>query len=102
MSFEQGPENKESRDKTVIRFDSRDEAVEIVKAFWRAMPHAVDLTLPSEDDREGWASELTAGDRTRVSQGFMPRDKDKWILSISGNHQPLTPEAEAWLKERGY
>jgi hypothetical protein len=66
-----------------------------------SMPHRDGLTMPDEDDADGWMSELTAGDRTRISKGVLPADKEKWIVSISGNHQPLTREADSWLRSRG-
>lgn len=98
MPSERGPRNPEhASGQTRIFCDSREEAVEIVKAFWRAMPHAE--TLPEENDVDGWCSDLTAGDRTRVvSAGF--HHPGKWIASFQGNHMALTREAETWLKEK--
>ncbi len=96
MTFERGPQSPEnSSDHVRIFCDSREEAVRMVQEFWRAMPHAE--TLPEENDIDGWCSELTAGDRTRVvSAGF--HHPGKWIASFQGNHRLLTREAEGWLK----
>ena len=101
MNGERKPEQRDfSREKVVIECNSQAEAVKIVQNFWHSMPHAVDLTLPPDDDIDGWCEELTAGDRTRVSKSLMPSSRGKWLISISGNNQPLTPEAEEWNKRR--
>ncbi|MFH1089832.1 MAG: hypothetical protein V1716_05425 [Candidatus Uhrbacteria bacterium] len=89
-----------SREKVVIECNSQAEAVKIVQDFWYSMPHAVDLTLPPVEDLDGWCEELTAGDRTKIFQSRMPANRGKWLVSISGNHQLLTPEAEEWNRKR--
>lgn len=91
------------REKIVIKTSSKEEAVEIVKEFWQAMPHGVDLTKPSnENDEIDWTQELTMGDRTKISRGLLPNEKNKWLVQISGNHQPLSPQATEWLMKKGY
>ena len=84
-----------------MKFSSRDEAIDFVKRFWMAMPHSEMLTMPDENDKEAWADELTTGDRTKIIKGVLPADKGLWLVSISGNHQPLTREAELWLSNQG-
>lgn len=66
------------------------------------MPHSDILTLPEENDLEGWCDELTAGDRTVIRKGVQPADKGKWVVMVMGNHQALTSEAESWLRAQGY
>ena len=78
---------------------SMEEAIELVKEFWQAMPHGRDLTFPKE--AEGWQEELTMGDRTKIRKGVLPKEKGKWVVMFQGNNQPLTKEAVAWLKEKG-
>lgn len=91
------------RERVALRFDSIEEAVAFVRSFWQAMPHAELLTLPDEDDDiHGWSDELTAGDRTMIRKGVLPADKGKWNVIIMGNNQPLTHEAESWLREKGF
>jgi hypothetical protein len=65
------------------------------------MPHAEMITLPNEDDLDGWTGELTAGDRTMIRKGILPAEKGQWIVMVMGNNQPLTREAETWLREKG-
>lgn len=89
------------RDRVALRFDSIEEATVFVRSFWRAMPHAEILTLPDEHDTDGWREELTAGDRTMIRKGILPADKGKFIVVIMGNNQPLTREAESWLRGKG-
>lgn len=89
------------REKVALRFDSIEEAGAFVKSFWQAMPHAEMLTLPDETDTDGWCEELTAGDRTLIRKGVLPADKGKWIVTVMGNNQPLTREAESWLRGKG-
>lgn len=89
------------RERVVLRLNSEAEAIALVKEFWKAMPHKDGLTMPQEDDIEGWMSELTAGDRTRISKGVLPADKGKWVVMVMGNNQSLTREAESWLRGNG-
>ncbi len=90
------------RERVVLRLNSEAEAIALVKEFWKAMPHQNGLTMPQEDDAEGWMSELTAGDRTRISKGVLPADKGRWVVMVMGNNQPLTREAESWLRGKGF
>lgn len=97
-NFETGP----TRERFTLRFDSLEGAVAFVRSFWQAMPHADMLTLPEEHDADGWSEELTAGDRTMIRKGVFPADKGKWIVMVMGNNQPLTREAESWLRGKGF
>ena len=99
---ERNLEREPLHDRVVLKFDSKEEAVEFVKKFWRAMPHNTTLTMPKEDDIDGWSETLTAGDRTSVRRGVLPSDKGKWLVSIMGNNQHLTREAESWLRVQGH
>lgn len=91
-----------SRERVALRFDSIEEAVAFVRSFWRAMPHAEMLTLPDEHNIDGWSEELTAGDRTMIRTGVLPADKGKWVVMMMGNNQPLTREAQSWLRGKGF
>lgn len=91
-----------SRERVALRFDSIEEAVTFVRSFWRAMPHTEMLTLPDEHDIDSWSEELTAGDRTMIRKGVLPADKGKWVVMVMGNNQPLTREAESWLRGKGF
>lgn len=82
----------------VVVFSSLDQATEFVSEFWAAMPHHQDF-FPT-DSMPDWTEELTAGDRTKISQGTSPALKGKWLARITGNHQPLTAEAVAWIQQR--
>ena len=95
-------DNEPSRERVALRFDSMEEAVIFVQSFWRAMPHAEILTLPEESDTDGWSEELTAGDLTKIRKGILPADKGKWVVMVMGNNQPLTREAESWLRGKGF
>lgn len=66
------------------------------------MPHAEMLTLPNESDIEGWSEELTAGDRTMIRKGVLPTEKGRLIVMVMGNNQPLTRDAESWLRGKGF
>lgn len=87
-----------SRDRIRILFDSEAEALACVRAFWGAMPHGRDLTVQGGDYKQ----ELTSGDRTKIVQGRLSGERGKWVVIIQGNNQPLSSEAEAWLKLRGF
>ena len=80
--------------------NSEEEAIELVKEFWRAMPHGNLLTLPR--DEKGWMGELTAGDRTKIAPSKFPNERGKWTITFRGNHQDLTSEAVEWLKKKGF
>jgi hypothetical protein len=96
-------EHERNRNKVVVTFDSIEVAVTFVQDFWNAMPHApADLDNLPKNDLDGWRSEITAGDRTIISRDLRPANLGKFLVSVSGNHQPLTPEADAWLRGRGY
>lgn len=90
-------------EKVRIIVPSIEAGVEIVKEFWRAMPHGTDLTRGlREDVMEDWTQELTMGDRTIVIKGMFPNEKGKFVAHILGNNQPLSSEAVSWLKGKGY
>lgn len=100
MNFESKIEKKEfDPDKIKITCDTQEAAIKIVQDFWHSMPHGQDISLPADDDIDGWCSELTMGDRTIITKD---RKSGKWIISIFGNHQPLTKEAEEWRKKCGF
>jgi hypothetical protein len=97
------PPKNERPEKVRILVDSQEQAVALVAAFWRTMPHGRDLVQGQDNEQEpDWEQELTAGDRTMVHRGILPHEKGKMVVLFMGNNQPLTEEAVQWLKERGY
>lgn len=97
MSFDKSPELIKPPEKLTAIFSSKEEAIKFVQDFWEAMPHGAMLSKPTTEDE--WEQELTMGDRTIVRKGVLPHEKNKWIVLVMGNNQPLTKEAVAWLKE---
>ena len=91
------PLERKSIDRVLVECDSKEKAIELVKEFWKAMPHGRDLIPESEEDSY-WVQELTMGDRTMVRDGVLHQKKGKWIVLFLGNHNPLSPEAVAWLR----
>lgn len=83
-----------------ILVDTEDEATQIIKDFWAAMPHGNDLTQPTTN--EGWRAELTMGDRTLASPGKLRNERGRWVVVIRGNHQYLTEDATRWLVVHGF
>ncbi len=95
-------EKKEVVEKVRVTVESEEQAADIVEAFWRAMPDAEDMVRQLEqDEKPDWLQELTYGDRTLVRKGT-PREGGGFIVLFMGNHNPLSVQALAWLKERGY
>jgi len=100
------PEQRDdiSREHVIIKVDTKEVAVALVKDFWRNHSAAVSraITLPDDSSSDEWTQELTAGDRTSIKQGRLPADKGQWFVYVSGNHQQLSDEAEDWLRGKGY
>lgn len=96
------PEFKEFRPIEQVSYTvtTKEEAIEIVKQFWKAMPHGHDLVSSIRDDSE-WLNELTVGDRTTVRKGLPPHNLGKWAIGFRGNNQALSNEAISWLKGKG-
>ena len=81
-------------------FDTKEEAESLVKEFWENMSFGKQIIDSVKNMNGDWSQELTMGDRTTVSKGGRD-NKGKWIVNFRGNHQPLSAEAGAWLKEKG-
>ena len=104
--MEKEPHSTETREfieHKVVRVSSKEEATELVKEFWSAMPHGKQLLEEvTQNLGDDWTQELTQGDRTRIVEGkrFPPEDRGKWLVHFRGNHQPLSQEATQWLKDK--
>ncbi len=88
-------------EKATCVIESHDDAKSLVKEFWQAMSHGTSIFEQGEREQDyNWGQELTMGDRTVIVKGHR-ENKGKWIVLFTGNHQPLSSEAVAWLKEKG-
>lgn len=96
-----GGEYKEQTPLSRVRkvCDTKEEAIKLVREFWEAMPHGADI-MGSVTNGD-WEQELTMGDRTFISSGMLRGERGKFVAVFQGNHQPLSREAEAWLRNRG-
>ena len=83
-----------------VGFDSREDAIEIVKEFWEAMPDGKDIIHSVEITGNDWTQELTMGDRTKIIKGVIPNERGKWFVIFGGNHQPLSENAVNWLRTK--
>lgn len=98
---EKNKEN-EAKEKVTVVFGSKEEALQAVKEFWAAMPHAQSLNVHDMENLETYAQELTAGDRTTVTRAVGRGMQGKFQVIFRGNHQPLSDEALNWLQKKGY
>ena len=99
MGTPEGAERRSPGEKLSRSCDTEEEARQLVREFWEAMPHGQQFTDSSRDI--DWSEELTMGDRTKVIKCRVGKDRGKWLAIFSGNHQSLTPDAENWLRQRG-
>jgi len=82
-----------------IDVDTKEEALEIVKAFWKGR-----ISSPGYYEQlcetRSFLKEYTEGDRTAIYES--PKVKGKSRVFISGNGGPISDKGWNWLKNSGY
>jgi hypothetical protein len=75
-------------------FDSREEALMVVKEFWQQNMYK--HHFEHRNDLDYYEQQITLGDRT-----YCFKEGSKWRVIFNGNGYPISNGGLRWLKEHG-